>query len=156
MRCQESQIMCAKRKAYAAYKPSQLVGPRTNKMESSFLLDSCGRSQDIMYIQAIMTRRVRSSRNSYCSWMASKGYKFPFHGREFLQGNTLEKRKGDGKVEKQGGINNCGECGMFNGTLGLWIGFLDFFSATQTGRSWLVLVAKIMTMQFTSSLNYRH
>jgi hypothetical protein len=37
-----------------------------------------------------------------------------------LQCNTWEKRKGDGKVEKHEEINNCEECGMLNGTSGLW------------------------------------
>jgi hypothetical protein len=49
----------------------------------------------------IMTRRVNiSTGNSYCTWMSSKDSKFPFHGCEFLQCHTLEKRKGDGKARR--------------------------------------------------------
>lgn len=158
MRCQESQIMCSKRKAYSyasicAYIPSYLDS-WTNKMESDFLLDSCGRSLYIIYIQAI----YHDPSCQYQHWkfvlymdeQRSRTPSFLFMAVSFCNATLWKKEK---VMEKQEGINNCEECGMFNGTLGPYVDWLFRFLLCNSSRSLLVQLPHSSFLKLLMEMN---
>lgn len=157
MRCQESQIMCSKRKAHSyAYICiyTKLCGllDKQNGIRFSFgfmwpiLVHHIHPSYISWPVVSISALEI----NSYCTRMSSKDSKFPFHGCEFLQCHTLEKRK---VMEKQEGINNCEECGMFNGTLGPYVDWLFRFLLCNSSRSLLVQLPHSSFLKLLMEMN---
>lgn len=122
-------------------------------MESDFLLDSCGRSFYIIYIQAI----YHDPSCQYQHWKfvlymdEQQGLQVSFSWLwVFAMPHFGKKEK---VMEKQEGINNCEECGMFNGTLGPYVDWLFRFLLCNSSRSLLVQLPHSSFLKLLMEMN---
>lgn len=156
MRCQESQIMCTKRKAYPyAYICiyTKLFGllDKQNGIRFSF-----------GFMWPVLVHHIHPS---YISWpvvsisaleirivhgWAARTPSFLFMAVSFCNATLWKKEK---VMEKQEGINNCEECGMFNGTLGPYVDWLFRFLLCNSSRSLLVQLPHSSFLKLLMEMN---
>lgn len=142
MHCQESQMMCTKRKAYShAYICiyTKLFGlePGQTKWNQIFfwihVADPCTSYTSKLYIYYDPSCQYQHWKFVLIvhGW-AARTPSFLFMAVSFCNATLWKKEK---VMEKQQGIDNCEECGMFNGTLGPYVDWLFRFLLCNSSRS---------------------